>query len=77
MKIRISGLGAVPVHGADEFGYLELDPQTTVRQLLQRVDLDKEVRQHLPVVVNGELVSLNDRLREGDEIILVLPSTGG
>jgi sulfur carrier protein ThiS len=77
MKIRISALGAVPVHGTDESGYLELDPQTTVRQLLQRVDLDREVREHVPVVVNGQLASLNDSLQEGDEITLVLPPTGG
>jgi molybdopterin converting factor small subunit len=77
MKIKIFALGAIPVEGTDESGYLELAPHTTVRQLLQRADLDEEVREHLPVIVNGKLAGLGDTLQAGDEITLVLPPTGG
>lgn len=77
MKIRISSLGALPIEGADEDGFLEIEENTTVKQLASMLPVDERVGKHIPVIVNGQLARRSDRLKDGDEIIFVMPPTGG
>jgi molybdopterin converting factor small subunit len=77
MKIRISSLGALPIEGADEDGFLEIEKNMTVRQLAKRLPVDERVGKHIPVIVNGELAKRSYRLQDGDEIVFVMPPTGG
>jgi molybdopterin converting factor small subunit len=77
MKIKISSLGALPIEGADEDGFLEIEENTTVKQLARMLPVDEGVGRHMPIIVNGRLAQSSDRLEDGDEIIFVMPPTGG
>lgn len=76
MLITISSLSGLRVEAAAG-GTLEVEPGTTVDAFLAGLDLEPGLRRHVPVVVNGELVERSYVLQEGDELILVLPPTGG
>jgi sulfur carrier protein ThiS len=77
MKVKISAFGSVAFEGVDEQGCLEIGENTTVKQVLKRLPLEKPLRKHVPVVVNGELVKRSYKLQEGDELTVVLPTGGG
>lgn len=77
MRIRISSFGSIRVEGTGAGGHLELPEHTSVEQFLRRLPLEPELRRHIPVVVNGELVERSYVLQEDDELMLVLPITGG
>ena len=48
-----------------------------IKQVLNQLPLDKQIRKHAPVTVNGRLEKRSYRLCEGDELALVLPTSGG
>jgi molybdopterin converting factor small subunit len=77
MKIRISSLGALSIEGADEDGFLEIEENMTVKQLARMLAVDEGLGRHIPVIVNGQLAQRSDRLKDGDEIMFVMPPTGG
>ena len=77
MKIKIVCFGAIDLLALDEDGSLEVPDDATIKQALKTLPLDKKIRKHIPVMVDGKLQQRSYRLKEGDELVLVVPAPGG
>ena len=49
----------------------------TVEELFLRIDIQKEILDQLILLVNGRIASHDVQLKEGDEVLLHLPVSGG
>lgn len=56
---------------------LELPEGTTIRTMLRNIGLKDEEMDHLRIFVNKKLVSLNEKVKDGDEIWVGLIVGGG
>jgi sulfur carrier protein ThiS len=77
MKIKIVCFGAIDLLELDEDGSVEVPDNATIKQALRALPLDKKIRKHIPVMVDGKLQQRSYRLEEGDELVLVVPTPGG
>jgi hypothetical protein len=77
IRIRVRCSGAIEVHGLDKDGYLDVGRWTLVWSIIRLTGLTWRLGLFLPVWVNGELARKTRRLRDGDEITLMLPMFGG
>jgi hypothetical protein len=77
MKIKVVCFGAIDLLALDEDGSLEVPDDATIKQALKTLPLDKKIRKHIPVMVDGKLQQRSYRLKEGDELVLVVPAPGG
>lgn len=77
MRVKVSFFGIIDVEEMDEDGFVEIQENATIKQVLNQLPLDKQLRKHAPVTVNGRLEKRSYRLSEGDELALVLPTSGG
>ena len=62
--------------GGREHTY-ELPDTTTVRELIDRVELSEWISFGLTVAINGERCDVNTALSDGDEVALLPPVSGG
>ena len=77
MRVKV-----LPPHGCDrsaldERSWMELPEGTTVRQLLRIIRCSPLKAKLLLVSVNGERVSLDRELRDGDVVGFFYPVSGG
>ena len=77
MKVKITCSGRIDISGSDENGFLEVEENATVKQILAQLSMDKRLRKHIPVIISSRLVKRSHRPQDGDELILVVPIAGG
>ena len=77
MKVNVSCFGTLDIKGLDDDGSVEVEAGATVEQVLNLLPLDHRIRKHLPVMVNGKLEKHSHPLKDGDELVLVIPAPGG
>jgi len=58
-------------------GSLEVPDGACVDSIVSTFTIDPELKRHLPVAVNGNLVARTHQLREGDELTILFPAVGG
>jgi molybdopterin converting factor small subunit len=56
---------------------LELPEGVTVKTMLRNIGLKDEEMEHLRIFINKKLVSLNEKIRDGDEVWVGLIVGGG
>ena len=56
---------------------LELPDGVTVKTMLRNIGLKDEEMEHLRIFINKKLVSLNEKIRDGDEVWVGLIVGGG
>jgi len=69
--------GILDIDEIDEDGFIEVKENATIEQVLKHLPLDKQLRKHAPVTVNGRFEEHSYRLSEGDELALIVPTSGG
>jgi sulfur carrier protein ThiS len=77
ISIKITIYGNIEIEGIDKDGCLQVDEHSSVRQILTRLALDPRLVDHLPVIVNGEVVDRTYQPGDGEELILLAPVSGG
>ena len=78
-RIEVSVLAFGPLSerlGGREHTY-ELPDATTVRELIDQVELSEWISIGLTVAINGERCDVNTVLSDGDEVALLPPVSGG
>jgi molybdopterin converting factor small subunit len=77
MRVKVSMFGIVDVEEIDKDGFMEVKEHATIEQVLKQLPLDKQLRKHAPVTVNGRFEERSYQLSEGDELALIVPTSGG
>lgn len=75
MKVKLKFIGVVDIEAPSE---LRIDGDATVLEVIEYLENINSLEiQGLTVLVNKEKASLDKRLKEGDEILLLQPIGGG
>ena len=75
MKVKLKFIGVVDIEAPSE---LRIDGDATVLEVIEYLENINSLEiQGLTVLVNKQKASLDKRLKEGDEILLLQPSGGG
>lgn len=75
MKVKLKFIGVVDIEAPSE---LRIDGDATVLKVIEYLENINSLEiQGLTVLVNKEKASLDKRLKEGDEILLLQPIGGG
>jgi molybdopterin converting factor small subunit len=77
MKIFIVAPPTLGIPGLALDGSLEVPDGATVDSVVSVFAIDRELRRHLPVAVDGNLVDRSHQLHEGDELTILFPAVGG
>ena len=79
MEIRVIFTGPSFMDGVKSGDLVTLDKGTTIRDLYLRagIDLDERFHQFIVSTVNGDHRDPDHTLRDGDELTLFLPVSGG
>lgn len=77
MKIRVRYAEYIRIEEVENGGTLEIEEGTTVRQLLQRLTMEEQYRDFFHPIIDKQRQSNDYVLREGDDLLLYLPSGGG
>jgi sulfur carrier protein ThiS len=77
IKIVIVAPPTLGIPGLAPDGSLEIPDGASVDSIVSTFAIDRELRRHLPVAVNGCLVDRSHQLREGDELTILFPAVGG
>ena len=75
MKVKV--IAPFEIHGRDPDDFLEVEPGTSIREVLARSKSMPGLTGLLPVLVNGEAVKHSYKLKEGDILVIVFPISGG
>lgn len=81
MRVKVTFLGTTREYSSNEVLMLEIDPSTTVADVLRKI-IEKQpkiekISKYLFIAVNKTLVPRNLKLSEDDEISLFFGSGGG
>ena len=77
MQITIEYMGFFRIEGVPNNSKLEIEPATTVTQLLDQLQVKPEHRTYLKPIVNRERRSFDYPLQDGDNLFLYFPIGGG
>jgi molybdopterin synthase catalytic subunit len=77
MQVRVLGFGVLKDWLGDREATVELPEGATVAELLARLNATQPVPRGIAVSVNAEFVAATHELREGDEVGLLPPVSGG
>jgi len=75
MKIKL--VAPFKVDGLDSEGCLELPTGASITDLIASFGLRRAYAWVMPVSVNGEVVSKNHRIEDGDTVVFIFPAAGG
>ena len=75
MKVKV--IAPFEIRGRDEEDFLEVEPGTTIREVLGRSKWMAGIPALLPVMVNGEAAKHSSILKDGDILVVVFPFSGG
>jgi len=75
VKVQLFGYLAKYSPTQMETFQLEIGPEATIAELLQKIEFPPEVEKM--VLVNGTQAQASTRLAEGDEVFLFAPAAGG
>ncbi len=77
MQIIIEYMGFFRIEGVPNNSKLDIEPGTTVAQLLDQLKVKPEHRTYLKPIVNQERRSFDYTLQDGDHLFLYFPIGGG
>ncbi|MBA4384480.1 MAG: hypothetical protein C0410_07065 [Anaerolinea sp.] len=81
MKIKVMILGSTRTYTNEEKFFIELDPLSTVNDVIQKiVELEpnlQKVMKYLSISVNNTLVARNHQISDNDEIAIFSRPGGG
>lgn len=77
MKIVIIAPPSLGIPDLAQDGSLELPDCASVDSIVDMFAIDLELKRHLPVAVNGDLVARSHQLQEGDIVTILFPAVGG
>jgi hypothetical protein len=78
-RVRIKIITSLDIGLPDlgEDGSLEVPDGASVETVVNAFVMDPELKRYLPIAVNDRLVERAHQLREGDELTVWLPASGG
>jgi sulfur carrier protein ThiS len=77
MKIKISFIKILDVRKADNDSYIEIKADSTVKELLEFLEIKKYPISTISVMVNGVPAWRSTVLKENDNVMLLVPLGGG
>jgi len=77
MKVRIKYSAHLNINGLDNGSVIDVDPGTTVSELLTSCRIRDDQKKFITLAVNGEKKSLSYTLKNNDFLYLLLPVGGG
>lgn len=77
MQVKVLLFGPLAETCGGREHLIEIPPNSSARFLIEEMELDHWLGQGLAVSVNGNRVSEDEPLNEGDEIALLPPVSGG
>lgn len=77
MTVTVEFTAVMNVPNISSGAQVELPPQATIHDLLKTIGIDARHMRFVVAVVNGKHVRANQRLSDGDHVLLSLPIGGG
>lgn len=77
MQITIEYMGFFRIDGVPSNSVVEVEPDTTVSELLDRLDVKPEHRTYIRPIVNQTRRSFEYTLQDKDHLFLYFPIGGG
>ena len=77
MKIIIEYMGFFKIKDVPSKSEIEVDPDTSIEELLDRLEVKKEHRKFLVPLVQRQRKTLDYQLQDGDDLFLYYPVGGG
>jgi molybdopterin converting factor small subunit len=77
MKIYFEWIGLLHIQTAKNHSFIELESNSTISQLYDKLEIKKEHQKYISCFVNGSEKKMFSVLNEGDKIKLFLPTGGG
>ncbi len=77
MKIYVEWTGLLHIHEIKNKSFVELENNSTVSNLFDKLKLKKEHQKYISCFVNGSEIKKSNVLKEGDKVKLFLPTGGG
>lgn len=77
MKILIEYMGFFKIKDVPSKSEIEVEPDTSIEELLDQLDVKKEHRKYLTPLVQRKRQKLDYQLQDGDQLFLYYPVGGG
>lgn len=77
MQVKVLAFGPLAEEMGGREHIIDILPNSSVRFVLEEINLEKWLSQGLIVSINGEKVQEDEPVNDGDEIALLPPVSGG
>ena len=77
MKIKFEYIGLLHIEGIKNHSEIELENESTINDLFNKLKIRNEHRQFISVFINGEEKKQFAVLKKDDKVKLFLPTGGG
>lgn len=77
MKILIEYMGFFKIKDVPSKSEIEVEPDTSIEELLDQLDVKKEHRKFMTPLVQRKRQKMDYQLQEGDQLFLYYPVGGG
>ena len=77
MQVKVLAFGPLAEEMGGREHIIDILPNSSVRFVLEEINLEKRLSQGLIVSLNGEKVQEDEPVNDGDEIALLPPVSGG
>jgi molybdopterin converting factor small subunit len=77
MKIKLTYTGYLKFNGAETGSFIDVEPGSTLGDLLAGFDVARDQQRFLRLFANQETVDSSYLLREGDELTVIMQIGGG
>ncbi|MBA4694244.1 MAG: MoaD/ThiS family protein [Candidatus Poseidoniales archaeon] len=77
MQVKVLAFGPLAEEMGGREHIIDILPNSSVRFVLEEINLEKWLSQGLIVSLNGEKVQEDEPVNDGDEIALLPPVSGG